>query len=300
MRAYVLAAGNGSRLRPLTDQIPKPMVPVMNQPLVSHLLAHLRFHVSHTRLNVSYNKQPLIDFLATQTRASYFDEGPKPIGSARTLYLENHYCKADTTLVICGDILSNWNVQQMFQFHQDNRALVTIAVKRVANPHNFGVVVTDAHQRVVRFVEKPQHPPSQYISCGIYLFSPKVYRHWNSAWQDIGCDLLPELVENQLPVYAWPMDPIAFWSDIGNPESYLQAHLKLSGGINTIDPTAEVDESAQLHDSVIGARAVVGAESFLDRCVVWPGMTVPDGAHLSRTIVAPVGLVEVNPVQIRV
>jgi len=294
VKAYILAAGNGSRLRPLTHELPKPMVPLVNRPLVSHLIEHLRPHVDHIRLNVAYNKRPLIEFLDTQQAVSYFDEGGSPLGSARTLEQENQYLQSGPVLVACGDILCNWNVPQMLNFHATRRALVTVAVRRIADPRPFGVVVTDGEQRIVRFVEKPQVPPSQFISCGIYLFSPEVLRYWNPAWRDIGCDLLPELVGRELPVYAWPMDPLAFWSDIGSPETYLNTHLRLTGGLCTLDPNARIASDTHLSDTVVGANAEIGRGSRLERCVVWPGACIPSGTFLYNTIVTPLTTVAVD------
>lgn len=294
MQAYVLAAGVGSRLRPLTTHLPKPMVPFMNRPLISYLLNHLHPHVNHTRVNVAFNKDPLIEFLNYQKGTSYFDEGIKPAGSALTLSLEKQYCAADTTLVVCGDLLCNWNIAQMMRFHQEKKALVTIAVRPMPDPRRYGVVVTDQHHRITEFYEKPQIPPSNFISCGIYLFSPRVFDYWQVGWKDIGQDVFPALVSEGLPVYAWPLDPMAFWSDLGTPLDYLQAHLTLARGMNTIHHSAEVSQQAGLQETAVGAGATINHKAFLERCVVWPGVAVDAYTQLQDAIITPHELVSLT------
>jgi mannose-1-phosphate guanylyltransferase len=298
MKAYILASGVGSRLRPLTDLLPKPMVPFLNRPLVSYLLDHVAPHVSETRLNVSYNRQPLIAYLQSRKRVSHFEEGPTPIGSAKTLYLERNYCGTDLTLVLCGDLLCNWNIASMVHFHQQNKALVSVAVRRVPNPQQFGVVVTDSGQRIVSFHEKPQVPPSSLISCGIYLFSPEVFYNWNPSWKDIGSDVLPALAASKQAIYAWPMDRAARWNDIGTIQSYLDAHLHFVGNKNAIATATQVPSTAHLHRTVVGAGAQIAPHAHLEECIVWPGATVHSQTRLRRAIVLPDQIVEVNPLQL--
>lgn len=293
MKAYILASGVGSRMRPLTNWLPKPMVPLMNRPLISWLIEHVRQHVQHVRVNVAYYKQPLIDYLQRLDDASYFDEGNVPIGSAKTLYLEQNYIADQTTLVCCGDLMSNWDIAEMVHFHHQRRALVTVATRWVKDPRSFGVVVTNEASRITSFQEKPQQPASHYISCGIYLFSPQILRHWNEAWKDIGGDLLPELVACGLPIYAWPMGSHCQWSDIGNPRSYLNAHLQLTGLANTIDPSSEVMASARLHRCIIGAGAVIDHRAHLNHCIVWPGTRIGECSY-SHAILTPQGVVDLS------
>ncbi len=294
MHAYVLAAGVGKRLKPLTEHLPKPMVPFLNRPLISYLLAHVQPYVAHTRVNVAYNKQPLLDYLEGYEQVSCFDEGDTPLGSAATLNRERDYCIRDTTLVVCGDLLSNWNVAQMLNFHHEKQALVTIAVCRVPDPRRYGVVVTDENQRIVTFQEKPEQPLSQFISCGIYLLSPWLFDHWQPTWKDLGSDVFPYLVKAGLPVYAWPLDPLASWNDLGTPQDYLRAHLSIGRGMNTIHHSAQIASSVGLRETVVGARATVHKEARLERCIVWPGTVVKASTCLSHAIITPHALIEVD------
>jgi NDP-sugar pyrophosphorylase family protein len=293
MKAYILASGVGSRMRPLTNWLPKPMVPMMNRPLISHLIAHVRPNVGHIRVNVAHNKQPLIDYLKWQENISHFDEGEAPLGSARTLFLEQDYLADQTTLVCCGDLMSNWDIKSMVRFHEEKQSLVTIATCWAADPRSFGVIVSDASQRILFFQEKPEQPASHYISCGIYLFSPKILEYWNEAWKDIGGDLLPELVARSLPVYAWPMSPNCQWNDIGNPRSYLDMHLRLNQGTNLISPEATVSTEAKLSACVVGAGASIHRKARLERCVVWPGARVECG-HYQESIITHNALIELG------
>lgn len=295
MKAYILASGKGTRLMPLTEHLPKPMVPFMNRPLVSHMLSHIRSHVRHTRLNVSYNREPLVEYVRTLQDVSHFEEGPLPIGSARTLYLERTYFEDGPTLVSCGDLLCDWDVAQMARFHAQKRALVTVAVRRVPNPECFGVVLSDAEHRIRSFHEKPKVPPSSLISCGIYMISPELFEHWNPDWRDIGGDVLPSLAADGLPIYAWPMDSAAGWNDIGTLQSYLEAHLHLGGGTNKIAEGAKVHENAQVRASAIGAGALVAAHAHLDECVVWPGARVSPNISLRRAVITDRCVVDVLP-----
>ncbi|WP_218080005.1 nucleotidyltransferase family protein [Anthocerotibacter panamensis] len=294
MNAYILAAGKGNRLRPLTDTLPKPLVPFLNRPLLSYLLDHVRPHVGHIRLNVAHNKEPLIRYLARQAGVSYFDEGAQPLGSAVTLSQEQAFCRDSTTLVVCGDLLCNWNIEQMVNFHHQKQALVTMVTCQVPDPRRYGVVVTDDEQRVMAFYEKPADPPGSFINCGIYLLAPEVFDYWEVGWNDLGSDVFPGLVARGLPVYAWPLNTLAYWSDIGTPQSYLAAHLALGGENNTIASSAQIAQDARLRQTVVGAGAVVHPRSHLERCVVWPGSVVRAGLRLRSAVVTQDSVLEVQ------
>ncbi|WP_218081555.1 sugar phosphate nucleotidyltransferase [Anthocerotibacter panamensis] len=294
MKAYILAAGKGTRLRPLTDQLAKPMIPLMNRPLVSFLLAHLRPHISHARFNVACNKQSFIRYLQGLKGVSFLDEGTDPLGSAVTLSQDRDYCKQGTTLVLCGDLLCNADIKAMIRFHEQKQALVTLAVCRVPDARSYGVVVTAEDQRILGFYEKPATPPSSFISCGIYLLSPQVFDYWQPEWTDLGSHVFPSLVALNLPLYAWLLDPLAFWSDIGTPLTYLQAHLALAAGVNHIDATAQVAATARLQQTVVGATAIIQPGVELQQCVVWPGSKVAQGTRLCNAIITPTDIVEVT------
>jgi len=294
VKAYILAAGFGKRLRPLTNRLPKALLPFLNRPLVSYLLAHLRSHVVGMRLNVGYNGEPLIEYLQGISGVSYFNEGPEPLGSATTIGLEREYFDGETALICCGDLLCDWNVEQMAAFHRKHQALATIAVRWVADPRPYGVVVSGPDQRVRAFYEKPTQPPGHWISCGIYLISPRIFQYWQPHWQDLGTDVFPALVQAGLGVYAWPMNTEAIWSDIGTPQAYLRSHLVLSRGQNVVEPTAQVAPGAVLNQTTVGAHSTIGPQAHLRRCVVWPGTTIKAGTHLEQAVITPYEVVRVD------
>jgi len=283
MKAYLLAAGVGYRLRPLTQWLPKPLVPFLNHPLVYRQHQNLLKQVEHVRFNISHLASHLADYVEQSPNSSYMLE-PAPLGSGRTVWADRAYFD-QTTLVACADILADYDLPHLYNLHKQSGALVTIATVQVEDPRSFGVIVSDANGKIEGFQEKPDAPLSDCISTGIYIFEPEVLKYWQPEWVDLGGDVFPALVAAGLPVYAHSLG--CAWHDVGRLDDYILLQLRAIGSRNLIDPTASVAPSAVLQRVVVGAGAVVGDGARLTNCVIWPGAMVEPESVMTMSVITP-------------
>jgi mannose-1-phosphate guanylyltransferase/phosphomannomutase len=228
MRAVVMAGGEGSRLRPLTSNQPKPMVPIVGKPCMEHILELLRSHgFDEVIVTLAYLPQAI---------ESYFGDGESlgiaveysmeetPMGTAGSVRLAAGRID-EPFLVISGDALTDFDLTRVMQFHHEREAVVTIALKAVDNPLDFGIVVTGDDGRIERFLEKPSWGQvfSDTINTGIYVIDPDVMQHVPVDRPfDFSKELFPLLLEMGRPLYGFVCD--GYWQDIGNLEQYRQAN----------------------------------------------------------------------------
>ena len=229
MKAVVMAGGEGTRLRPLTSNQPKPMVPIVGKPCMEHILELVRRHsIEDVVVTVAFLPQAI---------RSYFGDGEglglhieysveeAPLGTAGSVGLASGRLD-ETFLVISGDALCDVDLTQLVAFHHSRGAAVTVGLKSVENPLEFGIVVTDADGRIERFLEKPSWSQvfSDTINTGIYVLEPEVLRHVPTDRSfDFAKELFPLLLEMGRPMYGYVMD--GYWQDIGNLDQYRQANF---------------------------------------------------------------------------
>ena len=229
MKAVVMAGGEGTRLRPLTSNQPKPMVPIVGKPCMEHIVELLRAHgLDDVIVTVAFLPQAI---------RSYFGDGDalgvnleysveeSPAGTAGSVRLASD--KLDETfLVISGDALCDFDLTSLVEFHKEREAAVTIGLKSVENPLEFGIVVTDEDGRIERFLEKPSWGQvfSDTINTGVYVLEPEVLEHVpTDRPYDFSKELFPLLLEMGRPLYGMAMD--GYWQDIGNLDQYRQANF---------------------------------------------------------------------------
>ena len=241
MKAMILAAGKGTRVQPITHVIPKPMIPILQKPVMEFLLELLKEHgFTEVMVNVSHLAEEIENYFRDGQRfgveIAYSFEGRiedgeligDALGSAGGLKKIQNFQKFfdDTFVVLCGDALIDLNLSEAVRKHRQSGALATIITKRVPKEKvsSYGVVVTDDDGRVKAFQEKPgvEEALSDEINTGIYLFEPEIFEHIpDGVSYDIGSQLFPKLVEKGLPFYALPMD--FEWVDIGKVPDYWHA-----------------------------------------------------------------------------
>src|SRR5919198_6705116 len=229
MRAVVMAGGEGTRLRPLTSNQPKPMVPIVGKPCMEHILELLKEH--------GFEEVVVTVAFLPQAIRSYFGNGESlglsveysveesPLGTAGSVRLASGRLD-DTFLVISGDALCDVDLTKLVEFHCERGAAVTIGLVSVENPLEFGIVVTDSEGRIERFLEKPSWSQvfSDTINTGIYVLEPEVLRHVpTDRAYDFSKELFPYLLEMGRPIYGLAMD--GYWQDIGNLDQYRQANI---------------------------------------------------------------------------
>ncbi|MBE9203226.1 NDP-sugar synthase [Synechocystis salina LEGE 06099] len=241
MKAMILAAGKGTRVRPITHTIPKPMIPILQKPVMEFLLELLRQHgFDQIMVNVSHLAEEIESYFRDGQRfgvqIAYSFEGNivdgdlvgKALGSAGGLKKIQEFNPFfdDTFVVLCGDALIDLDLTTAVKLHREKGAIATIVTKTVPKElvSSYGVVVTDDHGKILTFQEKPavEEALSTEINTGIYIFEPEVIDYIPSGQEyDLGGDLFPKLVDSGLPFYAVNMD--FEWVDIGKVPDYWQA-----------------------------------------------------------------------------
>jgi mannose-1-phosphate guanylyltransferase/phosphomannomutase len=321
MKAVIMAGGAGSRLRPLTSNQPKPMIPLANRPLMEHIVLLCKRH-SFTDIVVT------VQFLASQVR-NYFGSGEElgvdltyateesPLGTAGSV--KNAESALDETfLVISGDALTDIDLEKVVAFHQEREALVTVVLNRQPNPLEYGIVVTDEEGRVERFLEKPGWGQvfSDTVNTGIYVLEPEIFEHIpDGEPYDFSKELFPKLLDMGAPIYGYVAD--GYWTDVGTVEAYRKAQQDALDGLVTIempgfeiadrvwvgegaiiDPEAKIEGPALLGEhvkieagatvreyTVIGNNCAITENAFLHRATVYDNVYVGPGANLRGCIV---------------
>jgi mannose-1-phosphate guanylyltransferase/mannose-1-phosphate guanylyltransferase/phosphomannomutase len=302
----VMAAGLGTRLRPLTYEIPKPIVPVANRPVAEHLLRLLAMHGfveaianlhwfpdtvraalgdgSDHGIELTYRHEEQLLGTAGGVRnvADYLTEGGGPF------------------VVLAGDALTDVDLADLVRAHQAYGGVATLAVRRVSNVSEYGVVITGSDGRIQGFQEKPD--PSEALSdlanCMIYAFSPEVFDYFpDDPAPDFAKDVFPLLLENDVPFHAHPID--AYWNDVGSLPEYLQGNLDALEGVVAVEPAGERLRGSDDEErpspqeggwtlsgpALVAEGAEIGAGARLDGpLVVGPGARVGENACVRRSV----------------
>ncbi|MGQ9474855.1 MAG: sugar phosphate nucleotidyltransferase [Actinomycetota bacterium] len=317
----IMAGGQGTRLRPLTSNQPKPMLPVVNKPMMEHII-ELLGKCGFREMVVT------LQFLPTLI-SNYFGDGSEwgvnleyvteyvPLGTAGSVKNGSSYLD-NTFLVISGDALTDIDLNRVVEFHRRRQAMVTITLVRAENPLEFGIVVTDAEGRIERFLEKPNWGQvfSDTINTGIYVLEPEVLEFIPEGEPyDFSKDLFPRLLQEGYPLYGYVAD--GYWCDIGNFEQYVAAHRDVLDGKVKVDipgfrmsenvwvgegvdiePGAEirgptvlgdhckVESGAKIREyTVLGHNVVVKKDSFLHRAIIYDNSYIGNGSHLRGCVV---------------
>jgi len=229
-KALILAAGEGTRLRPLTHSTPKAMAPLNGKPLLAyHLDAMKKCGVTEILINTHWLPEPIKDFCARQTDLAInvvFEERLR--GSAGTLFdNRDFFADADEVIVIYGDVLTNLNYSALLASHRQGKTLATVVCHRVTNVGEKGMVVSNEEDRILSFVEKPvpEKIVSDFVNGGIYVLDRKLLDYWPRLERrplDFGHDIFPFMLEQRLPIFAYRLND-EFLLDIGTTETYDQA-----------------------------------------------------------------------------
>ena len=300
-----MAGGEGTRLRPMTASMPKPLLPVVNKPIMEHVLRLLHRHgFSETVVTVQ--------FLASLVR-NYFGDGEEfgmrlhyvteetPLGTAGSVKNAEHLLRDESFLVISGDALTDFDLTDLVKFHHDKGALVTVCLTRVPDPLEFGITIVDDEHRVQRFLEKPTWGQvfSDTVNTGIYVMEPEVFDYVTAGEPvDWSGDVFPRLVEDGHPIYGYIAE--GYWEDVGTHESYVRVQADVLSGLVDVELDAFevssgvwVAEGADVHPDAIlkgplyigdYAKVEAGAE-LREYTVLGSNVIVKTGAFLHRAVV---------------
>lgn len=304
MRVMIMAAGIGTRLRPVTELVPKPMAPIVNKPALYHILRLLGRHgMREVIINLHHLPDAITECFGDGSSMgmdiSYSFE-PELLGTAGGVKNNQAFLGDDTFLVISGDALTDIDLTGLVAAHRRGGYIVTMAVKEVSDPSQFGVVVADDDGRVVGFQEKPsrEEARSRLCNCGIYVFEPAIFEHILSGeFDDFGRRVFPDLLRKHVPFQVHEFEE--YWSDVGNLNEYVQGNGDaMAGRVDVEIPGVEVrpgvwvDEEAKIADSarveppvVIGKACRVGEQVVIEGpAVIGDGCIIGDDAHLARAL----------------
>jgi NDP-sugar pyrophosphorylase family protein len=313
MKAMVMAAGLGTRLRPLTDFLPKPMMPVANRPVLHHLLNLLRRHdVTEVGINLHAYPEMIQRYFgdgAALDMSILWSEEPDLLGTAGGTKKLQDYWGDETILITSGDGLHDVDLTALLGHHQRTGALATLTVKPVPDPSSYGVVILDRDTRVRGFQEKPRRDEarSDLANCGIYVIEPQLLeRIPPGTFYDFGEDVWPNLVAAGEEVYAYTT--MAYWNDVGDLDELrntildavlghvrvdipgeeiapgvwaeegcrIHADAMIDGPV-VLGPNVTVEAGAQIRGpAAIGADCHVGKDAAIRRAALLPGSVVPD------------------------
>jgi len=311
LAAVILVGGPGTRLQPLTDGRPKPMVPVLNRPFLEHTIACLRhFGIEDIILTLSYLPDAIRGYFGDGgdfgVRLSYCLEEP-PRGTAGAVKnAEAHL--GSTFFVLNGDVFTDLDLADMLATHRARQAAASISLTWVEDPSAFGVVETDDDNRVRAFIEKPprEEATTHWINAGTYILEPEVLGYIPEGHYMFERGLFPALLEMGRPVYGYPFR--GYWLDMGTPAKYFALNADLMAGRTRSPLLGDIDsdgiirgEDVVVHPSaalkapvVIGAGSRIGQNARLENAILWDGVTVAEGARLHNCIVSSGGRIAPN------
>jgi mannose-1-phosphate guanylyltransferase / phosphomannomutase len=326
VKAVVMAGGEGSRLRPLTIGRPKPMVPIVDAPVMEHILGLLRRHgITEVVVTLQYLANVIQEYFGDGSDFGmkiHYTVEETPLGTAGSVKNAENLLD-EPFLVISGDALTDFDLDQIIQHHQRKGSMATLTLYRVPNPLEYGVVIIDNETRVERFLEKPSWGEvfSDTVNTGIYMLNPEIFKYVRSGVPvDWSNDVFPQLLANKDPMFGFVAG--GYWCDVGNLAEYSRANsdmlhglvnLEMPGqeipgriwvaskakeGDAEISPSArlygpvflgkgvEVRDNAVIHGpSVIGDYTIVEERATLDRSVIWPNCYIGEGSDLHGAIV---------------
>jgi mannose-1-phosphate guanylyltransferase len=304
MRVMIMAAGIGTRLRPVTDLLPKPMAPIVNRPALYHILRLLHRHgFSEVVINLHHLPEVIKGYLGDGRLLGMdirYSVEKVLLGTAGGVKKNADFLGADTFLVMSGDALTDIDLTGLVAAHRRNGSVATMAVKEVADPSLYGVVVADDDNRVVGFQEKPtlEEARSRLCNCGIYIFEPEILSHIpERQFDDFGKRLFPDLLKQDVPFHCHEVK--GYWSDVGNLREFVRGNADAMAGRVCVEiPGTEIrpgvwtEDGSRIPDSAyIEPPIVVGRCCQIGEDVVIEGPTVlgdssvlEDGAHVARAL----------------
>lgn len=299
-----MGGGEGTRLRPLTCRLPKPMVPLCNQPVMEYCLQLLRKHeCTHLYVTLHYLADEVISHFGNGSdfglRIQYSVE-QEPMGTAGSVGLLRNSLDS-TFFVVSGDALTDFDLQKALIFHREKKSMATLVLTSVPNPLEFGVVVTKDDGSIVKFLEKPTWGEvfSDTVNTGIYILEPEVFDLIPEGQAfDFSKDLFPEMLSRSMPLFGYVAE--GYWCDIGNIEQYRKANQDLAHGrVHLSVPGSPlrkgilVGKGTQIHPGAhLEAPLVIGKNCriregarLLEGTVLGDNCIVEEGATLHRDVV---------------
>ncbi|MCR2043100.1 sugar phosphate nucleotidyltransferase [Anaerosalibacter massiliensis] len=321
IKAVIMSGGQGSRLRPLTCHIPKPMVPILNKPVMEYTVELLKYHnIKDIAVTLHYLPTMITEYFGNGEDFGvdmdyYIEETPLGTGGS----VKNAEDFLDSTfIVVSGDAFTNIDLNKALDFHRNKNSKATLILKKEPIPLEYGVVITDEDGRITRFLEKPSWGEvfSDTINTGIYILEPEVLNYYKKGEKfDFSKDLFPRLLGDDIPIYGYITDE--YWCDIGDLNSYIKTHedllnkeinmkfksreikdgiwigegTSIGSGVNLIPPiyigeNSIVEENTTIEPySVIGDNCHIGKNSSIKRSILWNKVFVSANSQIRKGVI---------------
>ncbi len=304
-----MAGGFGTRLRPLTNNIPKPMVPIVNKPMLEHLFTLLKNHnITDYTMLLYYQPEIIRKFFGDGSRYGVnlrYVTPDRDYGTAGAVKLSEEFIK-DDFLVISGDVLTNFNLSNFYNFHKEKKSVATISLYGHENPLQYGIVLTNSNHEIVRFLEKPSSSEvfSDTINTGIYYFNKEVFKYIPEGESfDFSKDLFPLLLENKIKIHGY--NSKGYWRDVGTLEEYINSNLDVlnnklgyinfeKSGSNLIGSNANIEFGAYIENSIIGSGVTIEKGSEIKNSVIWDNVTIKAKAKILFDVIGQNCTIEEN------
>ena len=333
MKAVVMAGGFGTRIQPLTNSRPKPMLPIMNKPMMEHTMMMLKELGITEFIVLLYFKPEIIQ--------DYFKDGSDfginityvvpddDYGTAGAVKLAQEYIGDENFIIISGDLVTDFDFRKLFTFHKEKNSKLSIGLTSVENPLQFGVVIANEDGVIEKFLEKPSWGEvfSDTINTGIYIIEPEILDYIPEGENfDFAKDLFPTLMEEKIPLMAHNLQ--GYWRDVGNPQSYREVYedifagdvtftfagekIKYPDGVlytqgkNKIDESVEITgtvvlgenvtlkKNVKLTNTVIGKNVTIGISSKIKNSVFWEDITVKNHFLLDSGVICNNNFIDKN------
>ena len=295
MEAIILVGGLGTRLRPLTKTIPKPLLPLANIPMVERMILNLPEKIDTVILAVSYGLEQMLEYFKKTNvgRKVIIVPEKEPLGTGGAMKNCEKYITG-TTAVFNGDVVTSINLDEMIEYHKSKKAKGTLALWKVENPNRFGVVKLEKGE-ILKFQEKPPKGEelSNLINAGTYILEPEIISIIPENEKiSIEKDIYPKIVGNGL--YGLPFE--GYFIDAGTPESYLEANFKLldtniESENNELKNKVHIHETSKVVDSIIGPNVIIGPDVFIEKSVISNTVILSDskiyGTTINNSIIGP-------------
>lgn len=324
MKAIILAGGFGTRIQPLTNSIPKPMLPILNRPMMEHIIIKLRDELNITKIAVLlYFKPEIIK--------NYFEDGSSfgveltyiqpddDYGTAGAVAFARDFLD-DTFIIVSGDLVTNFNFKKIKEFHKKKKSKLTITLTSVENPLQFGVVIANENDEIEKFLEKPSWGEvfSDTINTGIYMIEPEILNYIPYGENfDFAKDLFPTLMQNNITLWGCSME--GYWRDVGNPQSYREVYEDIFAGLITLpikgikkeigngivyveegfelpekikingivilDKNVKISEGVTLKNVCVGANTKIKKHAEVVNSVLWENVFIGTKSNIKNSII---------------
>ena len=295
MEAIILVGGLGTRLRPLTKTIPKPLLPLVNIPMVERMIRNLPEKIDTVILAVNYGLEQMLEYFKKTNvgRKVIIVPEKEPLGTGGAMKNCEKYITG-TTAVFNGDVVTSINLDEMIEYHKSKKAKGTLALWEVENPNRFGVVKL-VKGEILEFQEKPPRGEelSNIINAGTYILEPEIISIIPENEKiSIERDIYPKIVGNGL--YGMPFE--GYFIDAGTPESYLEANFKLldtniESENHELKNKVHIHETSKVIDSIIGPNVIIGPDVFIEKSVISNTVILSDskiyGSTINNSIIGP-------------